>query len=179
MEDGTGDVNYLKKVSSSVDFGRLGDDNDAGIPSGVMAMERRKIPYWIQRADFSTAAHEPVDYEEALRVVREYDWDEEVQYRADLEATGGQFCDPGIVFQAQPGNILQVCPRGEGKGYFRYQYVEKKKIFGVFTVRRTRVRSNMDFHWSELPDLLYHYFADNDQWLMYRTAEGLGLERRR
>ena len=69
-------------------------------------MER--MPYWIQRADFSSAENEAVDVERAIELVSVPDWSNELRLFDALEAAGREVCPPGIGFVASPGRILHI-----------------------------------------------------------------------
>jgi len=133
-------------------------------------MEQRRLPYFFQRADFSIIAHDPVDYAEALRAINACDWENELAYRDELKSKGRPVCDPGIIFKAAHGDALHVCPTGKGRGYFYYHYLESRRVLFVCTIRHSYTRECPDLSWSEMPDILYHYFMGNHQWFLYRTG---------
>ena len=129
----------------------------------------RSLPFWIQRADFSFTEHDAVDHNEAVRIVQSHDWAGELAFRSERDSKGEDFCDPGVAFLGELGETLHICFASESRAYFLYHFVERKKVLGLIPVRRFVTRSNIDFPRSEIPDVIYHYFANNHEWLVNRT----------
>ena len=73
-----------------------------------------KMTYWIQRADYTSADLDPVSLTEALRVLREHDWNAEFDYEKVLKASAKDNCPPGIGFVADADHCLHICPRSDG-----------------------------------------------------------------
>lgn len=96
------------------------------------------VSYWIQRADFSTSEHGLVGEHEAVRAFQQYDWLSEVAQARRLEASGAEFCAPGIGFVAEPEHFLHVCPEGD-KAVVHYYFKERRRLFGLVPNRRPRV----------------------------------------
>jgi hypothetical protein len=129
----------------------------------------RSLPFWIQRADFSFTEYDAVDHTEAVRIVQNHDWVGELVFRSELESRGVGFCDPGVAFLGEIGETLHICFASESRAYFLYHFVQREKVFGLIPVRRFVTRSNIDLLWSEIPNVIYHYFANNHDWLVSRT----------
>ena len=72
-----------------------------------------KLPYWIQRADFSTQDFEPIDAIEAEKVLMEHDWESERALQASLENQSKvlheDFCPPNVGF-VRDKFVLQLSP---------------------------------------------------------------------
>lgn len=72
-----------------------------------------KLPYWIQRADFSTQDFKPIDVIEAEKVLMEHDWESERALQTSLENQGkalhDDFCPPNVGFVREEF-VLQFCP---------------------------------------------------------------------
>lgn len=57
-----------------------------------------KLPYWIQRADFTSAEYPPASFKAGLAALRGYDWQAELRLEEELTAGEQDFCMPGIGF---------------------------------------------------------------------------------
>lgn len=71
-------------------------------------MER--IPYWIQRADFSSTDFPAVDAESAIRILHAHDWQTELEFERVRNESGLESCSPGIGLVACDGRVLHICP---------------------------------------------------------------------
>jgi hypothetical protein len=79
-----------------------------------------RIPYWIQRADFTSAEFPPVRFRRGLAALRSHDWAAERHFEQErAEAEGEEeTCPPGIGFVYAEGCVLHVCPKGYGAQCF-------------------------------------------------------------
>jgi hypothetical protein len=91
----------------------------------------KSLRYWIQRADFSATDHGPVDVAAALRTFATHPWQDELDLLAQLEATGTEYCTPGIGFVDPDGPILHLCPTIDGRALVHYHTGATRKAFGV------------------------------------------------
>jgi hypothetical protein len=73
-----------------------------------------KLPYWIQRADFSSAEFPPVRVRRGLAVLRGHDWAAQWQYEKELSEAEKETCLPGIGFVYAKGTVLHICPGAFG-----------------------------------------------------------------
>jgi hypothetical protein len=73
-----------------------------------------KLPYWIQRADFSSAEFPPVGFRRGLAVLRGHDWAAESRYEQERAEAEEETCPPGIGFVYAEGSVLHICPSGFG-----------------------------------------------------------------
>ena len=96
------------------------------------------VSYWIQRADFSTTEHGLVGEHEAVQAFQQYDWVTEVARARRLEASGVEFCAPGIGFVAEPDHFLHVCPDG-ATAVVHYYYEGRRGLLGLLSNRRQGV----------------------------------------
>lgn len=73
-----------------------------------------KIPYWIQRADFTSAEFPPVGFRPGLAVLRGHDWAAEWQYEQERAEGEEETCLPGIGYVYAQHCVLHICPSGFG-----------------------------------------------------------------
>src|SRR5687767_7276614 len=99
------------------------------------------MSYWIQRADFSSADFEPVDFNSALRAFTTHDWSAELDFLSELEASANESCPPGIGFVAPTGAILHVCPGRDGRALVHYHARTTRKVFGLIPISRSEVHT--------------------------------------
>ena len=76
-----------------------------------------KLPYWIQRADYSATDFEPVSLPAAQALLRDHDWKAERSYQKSLEDSDEDQCPPGIGFVGDNGRVLHICPEEDGSAY--------------------------------------------------------------
>ena len=88
------------------------------------------IPYWTQRADFSSTEYAPVDVDAAVRAFESHDWQDEWRLYDELEDTGAECCLPGIGFVRQDGDILHICPDKNSNAMVHYHFAAPRKLLG-------------------------------------------------
>jgi hypothetical protein len=71
-----------------------------------------KLPYWIQRADFTSTDFEPVDLVEVEAILRDHDWRGELQLLKSLQEESEDCCPPSIGINGADA-ILQLCPSAD------------------------------------------------------------------
>lgn len=76
----------------------------------------------------------------------------------ELEASGKDFCPPGIGFVHDSGRILHICP---GKELSMYHYHSSKKLFGLVPIGSSTVTIE-NYSNSQLPQLVLNFF--DEQW---------------
>jgi len=54
--------------------------------------------YWKQSSDFSVVEGNLINYNQAKRIVKEYNWDKEISLKRKLESEKKESCNPGIGF---------------------------------------------------------------------------------
>lgn len=79
-----------------------------------------KLPYWIQRADYSATDFDPVSLPAAQALLRAHDWKAERSYQNSLEDAGEDSCPPGIGFVGDNDRVLHICPEEDGSAYCFY-----------------------------------------------------------
>jgi hypothetical protein len=89
------------------------------------------IPYWIQRADFSSADHSAMSVVGAIAAFNQQDWASELDELERLEAAGEDSCPPGIGFVPGDGRILHICPGRAGNATVHYHYLERSRWLGL------------------------------------------------
>lgn len=132
-------------------------------------MAQSAIPYWIQRADFSSQDYTAASEQEALQVLLSHDWNAELDFYRQLESKGEEVCDPGIGFLPDSQRILHICPVDRFYAYFHYQYTVKTRVFGIFSWPRNLVGSNMKVRRSELTEILHRFLSGDHDWLLQKT----------
>lgn len=82
-----------------------------------MSARTVKLPYWIQRADFSASDHEPIDLVGAESVLRNHDWQSEWALQDAFEREGKEiyedYCLPCIGFLGE-NSVLVLIPNRDG-----------------------------------------------------------------
>lgn len=111
------------------------------------------VAYWIQRADHSSVDHDPVGDEAAVQAYQRHDWESELAFERELDASGAENCPPGIGFVAEPGHLLHVCPNVD-TALVHYHFEESRKLLGIFPGKRSRVISALSLPLAEVPDLV-------------------------
>lgn len=142
----------------------------AASDSAVEAM--RRIPHWIQRADFTTTEHSAIDSARAVEVLSAHDWAGEWRLLGDREAAGLETCPPGIGFTAAPGRILHVCPGDDGRALVHYHFAEPSRWLGFIPSTAAVVRTNPSVEVSQLPEFVRRFYEDDHAWLVNRTPAG-------
>lgn len=77
-------------------------------------MLRPRLPYWIQRADFSASDHPPVRFRRGLAALRRHDWGAEGRFEQERAEAGAETCQPGIGYVYPDQSVLHICPSGFG-----------------------------------------------------------------
>lgn len=129
-----------------------------------------RMPYWIQRADFSSTENEAVDVERAIELVSVHDWSDELRLFESLEAAGREVCPPGIGFVASPGRILHVCPNRDGTALVHYHFLEEHRTLGFVPTSRSVVRSESAVSSWQIPEFIRRFYAEDHAWLCGRTS---------
>jgi hypothetical protein len=128
------------------------------------------MPYWIQRADFSSADKEAVDVERAIELLSGHDWSEELRLFDVLQSEGRDVCPPGIGFIASPGRILHVCPARDGTAAVHYHFPEEQKMLRFIPTSRAVLRSERAVPLWQLPEFVRRFYAGDHLWLCERTS---------
>jgi hypothetical protein len=129
-----------------------------------------KIPYWIQRADFTTVEHEAVDEHQAHEILCDFDWASERALRDGLKNENQERCDPGIGFVAADGRILHISSDGRGRAYFHYHFRQWSRLLGLIPFKRRTTRSNMKLAEEDLDEVVMMFFHSDHEWLMGKTS---------
>jgi hypothetical protein len=128
------------------------------------------LPYWIQRADFSSADFEPVDIHGAVRAFATHDWGAELDFLSELDTKGCPSCPPGIGFVTATGAILHVCPSSEGCALVPYHAETKSKVFGFIPISRFAVHTREGVQQSEVAEVIHAFFEGWHEWLLRKLA---------
>src|SRR6266850_2964542 len=130
----------------------------------------RSLPYWIQRADFSSAEFEPVDVTGALRAFTMHDWRAELALLSELEAKGSESCPPGIGFVTPNGAILHVCPSSDGRALVHYHAETISKVLGFIPIPRSAIHTKQGVERSNVLEMIHSFFAERHDWLLDKLA---------
>jgi hypothetical protein len=129
-----------------------------------------EMPYWIQRADFSTAEYEAVDVERAIELLTVHDWADELRLVEAPQSQGREVCQPGIGFVAAPGHILHICPARDGTALVHYHFSEERKMLWFVFTSRPAVRSGTAASFTQLSEFVRRFYAGDHRWLFARTS---------
>jgi hypothetical protein len=116
------------------------------------------IAYWIQRANFATTEHGPVDATEAVRVFESHDWHRELNDYIELERAGAECCPPGIGFVAPNGEILHICPDAHQNAVVHYHLNAPSTILGIIPVQVPRVETREGIHRARVTEMIDYFF---------------------
>lgn len=126
----------------------------------------KAIPYWIQRADFSATDYGPVDVTDAVRALEGHDWRSELDLYSELENVGADCCPPGIGFVDSSGDILHICPSGDGRAMAHYHSTSTPKLFGFIPVPRSIVETRLDMTRAQVVELISYFFEGRQDWVL-------------
>ena len=129
-----------------------------------------RMPYWIQRADFSSADNEAVDVKRAIELISVHDWAEELRLFDSLQSEGREVSPPGIGFVASPGHVLHICPARNGTALVHYHFAEEPKRLRLIPTSRSVVRSQSAVPLWQIPEFIRRFYAGDHRWLCERTS---------
>ena len=129
------------------------------------------IPYWIQRADFTTTEREPVGATDAVAAFKSHDWDAELELLEARQASSWEFCPPGIGFVPGDGRILHACPDRGGVCLVHYHFYEPRRILGIFPFERHRSISADSISSSDVLELIELLFRSDHETLVSRLEQ--------
>jgi hypothetical protein len=128
------------------------------------------LPYWIQHADFLATDHEPVDVAEALRLMATHPWEDELALGAGRENSGLESCPPGIGFVAPGGELLHVCPTGDGRALVHYHAASRGGLPGLVRGHRTAVHTRESMLLAEVGELIHFLFHGQGDSILRKYA---------
>ena len=120
---------------------------------------RRTLPYWIQRADYSSTDFAPVDVTAALRAFASHDWSAEHALLQQLERSGRESCPPGIGFVDPNGPVLHICPGPDRHAMAHYQGKATDANYTREGVERSVVVHFIQCFFDDRHDVLANEFA--------------------
>lgn len=130
----------------------------------------RSLPYWIQRADFSSADFASVDVTAALRAFTTHDWSAELALLSELAEKASESCPPGIGFVAPGGALLHICPSSDGRALVHYHAETTRKILGVIPIARSAVHTKDGVGRSDVLEMIHAFFEERHEWLLKKLA---------
>ncbi len=104
------------------------------------------VRYWKQSSDFSIVEGDLVNYNQAKRLVKEYNWHEELSLKRILESKKKESCNPGIGF-TRSKEVFHI-------------YSPKNGVFNVYIngIKRIRNLELKNLGETEIYALLKNYF---------------------
>lgn len=87
---------------------------------------------WLQKHDLSSDEFEIPDASSAKKVLREFDWQDQLSRQA--QATS-ETCDAGLGLVTDEGDILHICPGANGRSMVHFHFSDTRKLFGLFPRR--------------------------------------------
>jgi len=130
----------------------------------------KRIPYWIQRADFSATDYDPIEVADGIRAFERHDWRGELDLYSELESNGAECCPPGIGFVAADGTILHICPNSDGRATVHYHFTGTLKFFGLIPIPRSIVETRHDMTRSEVLELIGFFFEGRHDWILQKLG---------
>jgi hypothetical protein len=109
---------------------------------------------WVQRADFSTTDHGPLDVDTALWLFDRHPWREELNLQSELASQEREYCPPGIGFVDPGGPILHICPTADGLAVVHYHSA----------LRTVRTREGISR--ADVIELIHHLFQGEQDWIV-------------
>lgn len=101
---------------------------------------------WIQKHDFVSEEFELEKSEAVIKLLGEFDWDQELKLQKEKEDKGEDNCPPGLGIVADNGHILHLCPDKNKKYLAFFHYPEEVRFLRIFkfTPQKTLSRENLD-----------------------------------
>ena len=126
----------------------------------------KAIPYWIQRADFSSTEYGPAEVADGVSAFETHDWRRELDLYAERESTGAECCPPGIGFVDPGGDILHICPGGNGLAMVHYHFTGVRTILGFIRVPWSMGETREGIHRSVVLELIGFFFEGRHDWML-------------
>lgn len=113
---------------------------------------------WLQKHDFSSAEFEFHDSAAANKVLREFDWQTELNRQA--QATSDS-CDPGLGLVTDGHDILHICPGRDGRCMVHFHFSGTRKFFGLFARRVNLLKTFRDVSADQVHQMIDALFVDD------------------
>lgn len=131
----------------------------------------RTMAYWIQHSDFSATDFDPVSVDDAIRIVKQHDWNAELEAMEKQTAAGKETCPPGIGFVASPGNLLHFCTTAAGRLMIHFHRAEQKRFLGLIPyTANLGVQSRDNILIADAEEYVRRFFSGDQVWLTRNTA---------
>lgn len=131
----------------------------------------RTMAYWIQHSDFSAIEFDPVSADDAIRILRQLDWDTELDAMEKQTAAGKETCPPGIGFVASPGNLLHLCTTAPGKLMVHLHRAEQKRFLGLIPYTASLgVQSRENVPVADAEEYVRRFYSGDLVWLTQNIA---------
>lgn len=128
------------------------------------------LPYWIQRANFTSTDFEPIDINGALQAFTTHDWSAELIFQSELESSANESCPPGIGFVGPTGAILHVCPSLDGRALVHYHASTTGKVFGLIPISRSGVYTKNGVERSDVEEMIRSFFEGQHDLLLRKLG---------
>lgn len=128
-----------------------------------MSLPDQHLPYWIQSADYESEHFDPVSLEGALDIIRNHDWQNELDAQARIRADGQKAATPGIGIHHGPDtnlHLLHLCPEGEESWTVHYVYPETVRRFWFWKADINRRKSARGLSQVDVADATTCFFHD-------------------
>ncbi|MBI2653818.1 hypothetical protein HYX02_03330 [Candidatus Woesearchaeota archaeon] len=116
------------------------------------------VEYWTQFHNFDVKDGDEVNYDDAMKLIDNFEWDRELPKKRQREKDGKEGCPPGIGFTYK-NNLFDVM--GVDKDIFQIyvELSEPRQLFGFIPFPKTRKIESKDIDRKNV-DLLLKYFFE-------------------
>lgn len=77
---------------------------------------------WVQRHDYSSEEETILSVEEAVEILRRFDWETEITCEEEALARSHDCCPAGLGLVSEEGQILHIIPRRDSMAMIHYHY---------------------------------------------------------
>lgn len=115
---------------------------------------------WTQRHDFSSSGDSAVSSpEEAVAILRNFDWASEIRLEEEALAKGADCCPAGMGLISQNKDILHIIPQRADTALVHFCYARRKSLLGIFRWDVETLLSVTDFPAGRFAALIERHFA--------------------
>lgn len=113
---------------------------------------------WMQLHDYSHVDLPDGSFGMAIKALREFDWEAEIQKEEELSLSGGDGCPPGIGFNSEDERTLHLMPNRDQTASVFYSYTTKKKLLGLLPVTTSPTVSAGGVPEKDWDDMIRHHY---------------------
>lgn len=115
---------------------------------------------WTRRHDFSSSGDSTVtSVDEAVAMLRNFNWESEIQKEQAARANGTDCCPAGMGLISQNKDILHIIPGRGDAALIHFCYARRKSLLGIFHWDSETLLSVADFPSTRLTALMERHFA--------------------